>query len=571
PASGAEVGTLDATVAVRAGDFADGLSLPVAVASTHGEERFVQCGLLAGSALQLPLPATHGRVGDAVLDVSVSRNPVPGLEALVQRMVEYPHRCLEQRLSRALVFAYARAFPAGFDLAARTEGAEDGDLATVLSELPLYEAGDGLAFFSSDSEGGSPFLSMYAADAVARAQELGIAVPVEAEEVLANVGGLWQLPRIEERKRAEGWLDDTVSLAVLRDRTGDQRVANVDWLLARLGTLSPFARANLATALADIGGRDADVARVVASLRADGERRGARIVLRGATGDRMRSLASSRRDQCAALEALVRFDQGDDTRDVHRAWLRGVLDGVAQYDDTQAAIYCMAAGYRYWQRYGTGDAAVAARAAVRGGETAAMPLAPGTARAESRFTVDRARPDPATMSLAADAGAELSYQVEWRYPIDLANAPPRADGIGLERHYEVRRNGKWVALAANTLRAGDWVRIVLAIETPVARSYVALTDAIPAAWAAIDPALNGTVSADLLDAQIGGDAFRERQLGDTVARFYAELLPPGRHEVVYYGQVRHAGEFTALPATVELMYGEEVSARTRADRVRVAR
>ena len=55
----------------------------------------------------------------------------------------------------------------------------------------------------------------------------------------------------------------------------------------------------------------------------------------------------------------------------------------------------------------------------------------------------------------------------------------------------------------------------------------------------------------------------------TIAEFYAEYLPAGRHEVHYFARVANAGDYLAAPATAELMYGNASHARTAADRVRI--
>jgi uncharacterized protein YfaS (alpha-2-macroglobulin family) len=58
-------------------------------------------------------------------------------------------------------------------------------------------------------------------------------------------------------------------------------------------------------------------------------------------------------------------------------------------------------------------------------------------------------------------------------------------------------------------------------------------------------------------------------LSNVQSRFYAEWLSAGMHTVTYYAQAKFAGEFLALPAKVQSMYGEGVFATTGTTIIRV--
>jgi uncharacterized protein YfaS (alpha-2-macroglobulin family) len=99
---------------------------------------------------------------------------------------------------------------------------------------------------------------------------------------------------------------------------------------------------------------------------------------------------------------------------------------------------------------------------------------------------------------------------------------------------------------------------------------VALTDIVPGGFVTRDITLSSVGGAQL--NKVGGDGsyyFASRQTGQDSVRIYAESLPQGDHEVYYYAQAIHAGNYFAPPAIAELMYGRASRANTSADRVTV--
>lgn len=62
--------------------------------------------------------------------------------------------------------------------------------------------------------------------------------------------------------------------------------------------------------------------------------------------------------------------------------------------------------------------------------------------------------------------------------------------------------------------------------------------------------------------------FESRRLDARQPRFYAESLPPGRHQVHYFARIANVGDYLAAPAVAELMYGRANRARTASERLR---
>jgi len=176
------------------------------------------------------------------------------------------------------------------------------------------------------------------------------------------------------------------------------------------------------------------------------------------------------------------------------------------------------------------------------------------------------------LRLQASNAPLASFVATLDYDIDGRSARRSAVGLGIERRYAVLRRQRWVDVAADPIREGDWVRVTLRVSNQGMRRYVAISDSVAGGMRPTDLELAGVAGLDLGSA--GGDGsmyFSTRKVDERNARFYADALPPGTHEIHYYAQATHAGRYAALPAVAELMYGSASVANTAADTVVIAK
>jgi len=156
------------------------------------------------------------------------------------------------------------------------------------------------------------------------------------------------------------------------------------------------------------------------------------------------------------------------------------------------------------------------------------------------------------LTLGNPQARQLFTQVklEARPPVGLQ---PRQDrGFMLQRSYQkVNDDGSLTNL--NSLGVGDRVLVTLQLEVRQPAHFVAVDDALPAIFEAINPefktqAVRGADSA-------GGDWFSDyRELRRDRALFFRNHLAPGSYTIAYLTRVRAAGEVTAPPAKIEEMY-----------------
>jgi uncharacterized protein YfaS (alpha-2-macroglobulin family) len=516
----------------------------------------VQAGWLGASPLLLPMPTLPAGARDVRLSVTL----LPGADALVHGWIDdlhrYPHRCWEQMLSRAVAAAIALE---------RGEGARFPDarasIDDALANVAVFQTRDGgFRYFAdaSGDDGGDVPLTAWTVRVLRTLTDLGHAVPQRA---LSNADGYLQ------RKVHPSGSDPATRARVAFAAAAQEKpgLAVTDGLWREFAAL-PLP-AQVATARAMAAGRHPQARDAARRLIDATTLRGEARVLR-ATGRHDRWMSSDLREQCELIDLLRRHPSFADTA-TRRALIAGLGDlyagGVPEVD-TQSGAVCLLA-LRGLDRDGA-RTPVALDLSL-GDRRATLALAPGGEPPRWDITIDpREAGKPLRLAPQVGGDAPASYRVEYRYSEDARTASVAAIGFALQREYRVLRDGRWTTLDGQSLRDGDWVRVTLRLDTTAERRFVAITDAVPGGLRPTDLALSGVAGVDLQSVSDEGSGwFRTRRLDPRAPKFYAEVLPAGRHEVHYFARVGNAGDYLAAPAQAELMYGAATRARTAATRV----
>lgn len=547
---------LVATAHAQAGAQGDAVSQPIELASPRIDAQRVQAGWLGVSPLLLPMPTLPAGARDVRLSVTL----LPGADALVHGWIDdlhrYPHRCWEQMLSRAVAAAIALE---------RGEGARFPDarasIDDALANVAVFQTGDGgFRYFAdaSGDDGGDVPLTAWTVRALRALAELGHDVPLRA---LSKADGYLQR-RVHPSGSDPATRVRVAFAAAAQEKPG---LSVTDGLWREFATLPLPAQVAAARAMA--AGRHPQARDAARRLIDATTLRGEARVLRAA--DRHdRWMSSDLREQCELIALLRRHPSFADIT-TRRALIAGLGDlyagGVAQVD-TQSGAACLLA-LRGLDRDGARTPVTLAVAS--GDRKATLALAPGGEPPRWEIAIDP-RDAGKALRLTPQVGgdAPASYRVEYRYGEDARAANASAIGFSLQRDYRVLRDGRWTTLDKQSLRDGDWVRVTLRLDTTAERRFVAITDAVPGGLRPTDLALSGVAGVDLQAVSDEGSGwFRTRRLDPRAPKFYAEVLPAGRHEVHYFARVGNAGDYLAAPAQAELMYGAATRARTAATRV----
>lgn len=567
-----QIGTVE-LLAIAEGTAAnDGVYSQVVVKSPIGSDVLQQSGWLDQATLDLTLPVLPPSASNARLDLTVNQGFQSWTRGWLQDLHDYPHRCWEQTLSRAIGAAYADRHPQGFDWVDRKVVINDAMQAAGSFQ---DEAGNFHYFqLDRDSESKTNYtLSAYTLKGFTYLRGLGVSIPGDIyEDLQRNLAtALIEAGKQKEPIHASGISNETAATiaGALQDSAAlKPEVLKMLW--SHWDSLSWFARSELLVGMAKRPELADEVREGVIRLQRAGTSKGLRQILDDRR-DFSAYMGSGLRDQCAVTSALWQLDHSDAGLPIRKAWLRGVYDlyagGTASLD-TQSSAQCLMALQAIGKQAVTADAAMQVRAEFDG-NLQLLNLSPRQAQSSIQAAVNG---NGKHLRLGSDDQKQgaLNYTSTVQYQYDLREAEANGVGLGLQRHYDVLRAGVWVPMEKSGIVEGDWIRVRLLVHAPSTRYFVALTDIVPGGFVTRDITLSSVGGAQL--NKVGGDGsyyFASRQTGQDSVRIYAESLPQGDHEVYYYAQAIHAGNYFAPPAIAELMYGRASRANTSADRVTV--
>jgi uncharacterized protein YfaS (alpha-2-macroglobulin family) len=179
---------------------------------------------------------------------------------------------------------------------------------------------------------------------------------------------------------------------------------------------------------------------------------------------------------------------------------------------------------------------------------------PATPTAHERgFAVAPARANQ-PLTLRSAASGPLFAQVSLEAQTSVTRLPRQDRGYSIQRTY-ARLDEKNQTQPVTGLRVGDRVLVTLSLVVRQTAHYVAVDDALPALFEAINPEFksHAIAGADLAEDWVSD----HRELRTERALFFSNDLAPGRYTIRYLARVRAAGTVTAPPAKVEEMYHPE--------------
>ncbi len=529
-----------------------------------------------------------GRI-EAVLSPSVIGN----LDGAFNYLKDYPHRCWEQQLTKAVAAsAYGELHAYLADTVAWTD--PDGDITRALAAAADFQAPNGgMAYWQASNAHVSPYLSAYTAIAFNWLRRDGHDVPATVAARLREY-----LLRLLRRDEFPGFytagMASSVRAVALAALAGDGALTAQD--IARyarhVDAMDLFGKAHYLRAVLATPDVPQDLrAGTVAKILAHADQSGGKFTFSETLDDGFEHLlASPLRANCAILSGLVDANTSvpalPGLDQIPFKLVRAITQSRGQrthFENTQENVFCMNALVDYARHFEntapdmriavTLDRETLGRAAFGDLRDPAVTLG------RSLNATDAGR--RATMSLTKDGPGRLYYSARLAYDRKADAAARTNAGIEIRREYTVERNGQWQRLDKPVrIARGEIVRVDLFVSVAGARHFVVVEDPVPGG---LEPVNTDLATSSLVDAAKAGErfgagswyfthdtwttygayfaSFYHRELRFDAARFYADYLPPGNYHLAYTAQAIAAGEFAAPAVRAEEMYDPDVYGR----------
>ena len=204
-------------------------------------------------------------------------------------------------------------------------------------------------------------------------------------------------------------------------------------------------------------------------------------------------------------------------------------------------------------------------------DTQAVPLnlAAGFSSTHVNFALNQAL-SAKPLSVALPAGREIYGRIEAR------SFPPQRDFAGENKGYAIERSYQELNMDGSTsgtedLRVGDMVVVTLKIEIGGGDRYLAIDDALPAVFEAINPEFGTQSEREGDQLPDGTQAWfcDHREIRTDRALFFTDFAPAkGKFSLQYLARVIAEGDTTAPPARIEAMYQPDKYGLSPTQRIR---
>lgn len=601
---------------VQKGADKDGVEEKLPVERATALEAVATYGDTRATSVEGLAPPADVDLSQGGLTLTLASTSLTTLDQGFKQLIEYPYGCLEQQASRLVPFIALREIAGQFGLAwaggdAKKKAAEDelnrwlqtyltGTLqvsaaehpdqiiaSTVRSIVALQDGSGGFRFWP-EARCTSSWVSAYATLALARARDVGFAVPggvlPAAERYLAGVAGgacPCELSCSDEAR--------VLSVYVLA-KLKKPRPGFYGPLYAGREKLSLFSRALLANAMATGGGdRKQANALLQELLNFAKESPKGLTIAEASPRSYATTFSSDARTTGAVLQTLVALTPDHPLVGKLARGLTGVRQGDGAWRTTQEAAFSLMAlvdvmrhrekevpDFRAKVTWG-GRALVeqAFKGRSMAVETRSLPMA----------EVAKGSGDQ-RLSFAKEGTGVLYYSALLRYAPNQLPQKSLDAGLFVQRWFEPYSGGG----QAMKFAAGDLVRVRVRVASNQERHWLAVEVPLPSGLEAVDTRLSTTARALRQPDEEGmeegyeqeaddGESppwgsgfytpFGHLELRDSRLLAFADHLPAGVHLVSFVARATTPGTFVLKPARGELMYEPEVWGRSEGGKFEV--
>ncbi|MDH5673123.1 MAG: MG2 domain-containing protein [Myxococcales bacterium] len=493
------------------------------------------------------------------LELRVDQTGLASLEPSLRYLIRYPYGCLEQTLSGVIPLVKVEDLARSMKLAELRDGKLERFIEQGVAKVLRHQHDDGhFSLWPGGTE--RPHLTAYAMMGLTEAQRAG--VKVEARALEKGLDALRDWANGAERSLSPGGEIATMAMAAhvlaVHDRV-DQG------LLARLfearSALPVYGKAFLLRALTRSGAkstqRDGLLAELANALEGGDQGFGG-----WPSEGRARYMSSNTRDRAIALSALIEAAPGHPRIRPLVEELLSARGRSGRFGNTQENLYALIALADYARSL---EGQVATVAVTLDGKRLLEKRIEGPAV----LRLSRPLTKLGGGRLGLDSSQPVQLSLRQHFVREVKAPEPQADVLHVEREYLDPESGT----ALERVTRGQLVKVRLRVKSSESVYYLALSDALPAGFEAVNGKLateGGQRQRDYDHAYDDGYGIWDHHaLRDDAVWAFSDRLPAGTHVYEYLMRASVAGQFTAAPARAEAMYEPGLFASTAAMKLQV--
>ncbi len=556
----------------RGGSHADAVELTVPVAFARPTEVVATAGSTTASAtVDVAVPGDVLRQSGG-LDVQVSASALVGIGKSIDYVIDYPHGCLEQTVSRSRVALLADRVRAQAGVS-RSADELLGISRAGLGKLADFRTYSGGYAYWAGGHRPDPLATAYALEFLSEAKRAGLEVDAEAQK-----GAVVVLRQVLAGQHLPAWIDEEGAKAIQARaalalaRSGQPDAAFNNRLLGNAAGRTALTRAQLLETVALTNARDPRVASLQRDLEASLHVEATTAALLDTDREKLAALWWG--EDVATIQLVRAFNVSAPSHPLMERLVAHVVQSrrKGRWSNTWATAEGLAALSDYAARAETGSPS----ATVSFGADSLIDQALGAGgQAQAQIAMDMLKSGPLSFTTS---GGRLYYESRLSYALPVL--PPRDEGFTVERKLELVGGG---GTANGQVEPGSLVRVTLRVVTPVDRYHVALVDALPAGLEPVDTSfateasdLGGGRDTGVRGRDTGEDTesphwwsawvFNRQELGDSEVKWFADYMPRGVHAQSYIARATTPGSYAHPAAIAQAMYAPDVYGRTEAGR-----
>ena len=555
---------------VTLGDHTDGLRVSVPVNRAHiTDHKTLARGVLGGKGGEqsVEVALTWGDdvvKRDSMVTITVDRGGMAELEPSLRYLVEYPHGCLEQTLSKFIPMTQVKELAGSLGLAALDGPELARFIRAGAAKVARHQDPHNGHFRLWPGSESKPYLTVAAIYGLNEAKRAKIKID---EEVLKRgVEAMRSWASSSTRKLGPDYETSTVAMAafLLADLGKADSGLNARLYGARAG-MPIYGQALLLRALHLSKAPAEQIATLTKELLGN-------VVVEETTASVKEKqndygyFSSNTRSTAITLSALLEVDPDNPVVGKLVEGLVRAQGPGGRWENTQDNLYALVALAAYARRQRGGAATVTVS---HNGKQLTKQHLKG-----SSMVVMRHPANTMAGKLTIASKGEARYSVRVAEVRKDTSPDPVARGLSVTREYLCPTTGRPLTrFAANQL-----VTVRLTVESEEGHHYIVVSDPLPAGFEAVNTRLATEAAADDDEDEYyedydyyEEDEWTHRELRDDRFVAFADWLESGEHTLEYQARVTLPGKFIVLPAHAEAMYQPTINGRTGALEVKIKR